>query len=53
MPDISMCMNNDCPLKEKCRRHEASGTKPNPYMQAYTVYKYNSDNTCPEFMEKY
>lgn len=24
MPDISMCLNHDCPLAKKCYRHEAT-----------------------------
>ena len=35
MPDISMCDSKTCPLKTKCYRNEASGTKPTEYRQAY------------------
>ena len=35
MPDISMCLDNTCPSRTLCRRHEASGTRPNEHWQAY------------------
>jgi hypothetical protein len=37
MPDISMCNNVDCPLKESCYRNEASGTVPDLY-QSYSAF---------------
>lgn len=40
MPDISMCANQTCPLAPSCYRHEASGTKPNPYRQAYAAFSW-------------
>lgn len=39
MPDIAMCGNKDCPAKETCYRHEASGTKPNPHGQTYAIWQ--------------
>lgn len=35
MPDISMCMNIHCPLKETCYRFTA---KPSEYRQAYSDF---------------
>jgi len=36
MPDISMCLNDKCPLKDNCYRFKA---KPNDY-QTYSSFKY-------------
>lgn len=35
MPDISMCDSETCPLKTKCYRNPASGTRPSEFRQAY------------------
>jgi len=35
MPDISMCMNDNCPLSTTCYRSSDSGTKPSEFMQTY------------------
>lgn len=35
MPDISMCSNTECELKNECYRFKA---KPNPYRQAYADF---------------
>lgn len=37
MPDISMCDSETCPLKAKCYRNPASGTKPSDPVQAWFV----------------
>jgi len=47
MPDISMCNNQECPLKEKCYRYKA---EPNPYRQSYGDFKYK--NGCSYFINK-
>lgn len=36
MPDISMCKNKKCKLRESCYRFKAV---PNPYRQAYATFK--------------
>ena len=36
MPDIEMCLNEDCPLKETCYRHEAI---PSEYLQSYNTFE--------------
>lgn len=36
MPDITMCVNKDCPLRMKCYRFTAV---PTPYWQSYTDFK--------------
>lgn len=37
MPDISMCQNNDCPLRESCYRFTAT---PDKYMQSYSDFEF-------------
>lgn len=39
MPDISMCANDKCPLRETCYRFKAT---PNTY-QTYSSYTYELD----------
>jgi hypothetical protein len=36
MPDISMCANEECTLRETCYRFVAT---PNPFRQSYSDYK--------------
>lgn len=38
MPDLTMCMNNDCDLSRGCRRHQDSGTKPVSLRQSWSVF---------------
>ena len=45
MPDISMCLNHSCPLKEKCYRYKA---EVNSLWQAYADFTYL--NGCDYFM---
>ena len=35
MPDITMCLNEDCQKKDDCYRYTA---KPTPYMQSYADF---------------
>lgn len=35
MPDISMCMNNTCPLRDKCYRYRAV---PDKYWQTFAGF---------------
>ncbi len=37
-PDFAMCQNPTCPSRDHCRRHEASGTRPNPRWQTYSGF---------------
>jgi hypothetical protein len=46
MPDITMCVNDVCKLKEKCFRHSDSGTKPTPYRQSYSHFNEKGDKDC-------
>lgn len=53
MPDITMCMNDGCPLAGSCYRHEA---KPNEYWQSFAMFEYQltSEGTlCDNFIEAY
>jgi hypothetical protein len=50
MPDISMCADDECPARHKCRRHKASGTVPSEYQQAFTDFQRQpKDQRCPQF----
>ena len=48
MPDISMCADNECPVRTKCYRHQASGTQPSGW-QSYAGFKATSDEGCDHF----
>lgn len=48
MPDISMCKDETCTLKETCYRFKAF---PNPYRQSYSNFKQNEDKTCDYYWE--
>lgn len=43
MPDISMCADTECKLRETCYRNEASGTRPNGRRQSWFVKLPNED----------
>ena len=47
MPDISMCMGNDCPIKETCYRYKA---KPCEY-QYYFIEAPYKDGECEHYWE--
>lgn len=36
MPDITMCENKECPLKDKCFRYTAT---PSEHIQSYSYFK--------------
>jgi hypothetical protein len=38
MPDISMCLDHECPLRMECYRYRAH---PTPMAQAYDDFKYD------------
>lgn len=50
MPDISMCMSGNCPLRKQCYRNEASGTKPNPWRQSYAAFGLNGQGPCLDYV---
>jgi hypothetical protein len=43
MPDITMCKNEECPLKDKCYRHEA---KPSTMQSYFMDIKPNEKGEC-------
>jgi len=45
MPDISMCMNNTCPLRSHCYRFTAT---PSQY-QTYADFKPDDNDTCDDY----
>lgn len=47
MPDISMCDNEECPIKNKCYRYTAI---PNDIQQSYTTFK-PSNNRCAAYIK--
>jgi hypothetical protein len=40
MPDITMCVNQNCPLSKTCYRHEDSGTI-SDIRQSWTDFKWD------------
>lgn len=48
MPDISMCANEACPLKNKCYRYTAT---PTMYRQAYADFAPDDKGECDYFWE--
>ena len=54
MTDISMCADDDCPARHKCKRHKASGTVPGQYRQAYGLFERPpADKQCGYFWPTY
>jgi len=43
MPDITMCKDNSCPMKDNCYRHTA---KPNPRRQSYFIHSPRKNQEC-------
>lgn len=52
MPDITMCNSDTCPLRAKCHRNPASGTKPSEYHQAWFYEKETEGDDCREYWSK-
>ena len=48
MPDISMCQNQTCPLRDTCYRFKA---KPDPYWQAYGGFKPDENGNCNYYIK--
>lgn len=53
MPDITLCTNTDCPVRDKCFRYTA---EPSEFMQSYSMfYPINDDlgnfQTCNFFIK--
>jgi hypothetical protein len=47
MPDISMCKNEECPLRNQCYRYTAV---PEVY-QSYASFKPDENGKCDYFIE--
>ena len=47
MPDISLCQNEACPLKETCYRYTAT---PNKKLQAYGWFKPDEEGKCDHYL---
>jgi hypothetical protein len=47
MPDITMCMGNDCPIKETCYRYKA---KPNDYQSYFMEAPYKNEE-CEHYWQ--
>ena len=39
MPDITMCANDKCPIRKKCKRSPDSGTVPSDMWQSWTKFE--------------
>ena len=51
MPDITMCTNITCPLRESCYRFKAT---PNPFWQSVAKFEWYTENgvvKCEMFIE--
>ena len=48
MPDITMCCNYNCPLKDKCYRYRAV---PSDMWQSFALFKPESTGVCEHFWE--
>lgn len=48
MPDISLCVNDKCPLRKECYRFTAI---PSDFLQSYTFFNLNADGTCNWFWD--
>lgn len=52
MPDISMCLNESCELKEQCYRYKVAPKERNQSYQHYAPVKTESgDIVCNDFMD--
>ena len=46
MPDITLCVNKTCPLRQNCGRFRA---KPDRYWQSFAEFKPNDKGICEDF----
>lgn len=49
MPDITMCRNESCELKEKCYRWTATPSR----WQSYAKFENSHDEPCRDFVKDY
>ena len=52
MPDITLCINDSCPLKEKCGRNEMHWKKVKSEFQCYAHFDISDNMECFSFFEK-
>lgn len=48
MPEISMCADPACPVRQQCRRHQASGTEPSGW-QSWAGFQHEGPEGCASF----
>lgn len=48
MPDISMCLNKNCPLRMKCYRYTAI---PDKYWQSFADFAPDQTGKCADFWD--
>ena len=48
MPNVTMCMNDECVMRKECLRYVAT---PGKYSQSFSFYKPNADGTCEDKIE--
>ena len=48
MADISMCLDDACPSRFTCKRHDASGTICSDW-QSVTDFKRGEDDKCNDY----
>lgn len=47
MSDITKCLNEDCPIKEKCYRWTAIASE----WQSYAEFKHDEETGCDDYLE--
>ena len=45
MPDITMCMNDNCPVRKDCYRHTATPSE----WQSWSVFEWDGKDGCGDF----
>jgi len=52
MPDVSMCDSETCPVKDKCHRNPASGTRPSEHQQSWFMGLLEEGEDCTYYWPK-
>ena len=50
MPDITMCMNAECPVRKRCYRYVVRPSEDNQSYAMFKPKKENGDVSCDFFM---
>ena len=53
MGDITLCVNQECPLKDSCKRNVQNYKKRENRAQSYALFYPNEDSTCDHYMHYY